>query len=59
MRKIEEQTEVNRKLCEIDDIDDFNCIDCPDFDNCQMILYDSYDEADDDRQVDETGLTII
>lgn len=57
---MEEETEVTNKLCELEGVDDFNCIDCPEFDSCQMILYDSYDESgDDDDDVNESGLSII
>ncbi|MFH0921974.1 MAG: hypothetical protein V1913_16620 [Fibrobacterota bacterium] len=56
---MEEETEVTHKLCETEGVDDFNCIDCPEFDSCQMILYDSYDESGDDGDANESGLTII
>lgn len=29
------------KLCEIEGLDDINCVECSAFDGCRMILYDS------------------
>jgi hypothetical protein len=56
---VEEKAEAVHKLCEIEGVDDFNCIDCPEFDTCQMILYDSLDEADENESKDESGLRIV
>ena len=56
---MEEEPKVTQKLCELDGVEEFNCVDCPEFDGCQMILYDSYDEADEDDDYNESGLSII
>ncbi len=56
---MEGQARVSQKLCEIEGADDFNCVDCPDFDGCQMILYDSYDDMESDESYDENDLTIV
>ena len=56
---MEEKTEISHKLCEVEGSDDFNCIDCPEFDECQMILYDSYGEAEDEEDKNESGLSIV
>jgi hypothetical protein len=55
----EEEVKVSQKLCELDGVEEFNCVDCPEFDGCQMILYDSYDESDNDDEGNESGLSII
>jgi hypothetical protein len=56
---VEERVEKVQKLCEIEGVEDFNCIDCPEFDTCQMILYDSLDETGDLESKDESGLRIV
>ncbi|OGS37706.1 MAG: hypothetical protein A2293_04860 [Elusimicrobia bacterium RIFOXYB2_FULL_49_7] len=58
---MENKTSTPTKLCELEGIDEFNCIDCPEFDDCQMILYDSYDEMEneEEKKSDESGLSII
>lgn len=56
---MEEKAGTTQKFCEIEGMEDFNCIDCPEFETCQLILYDSHgdESAEDDK--DESGLTIV
>jgi hypothetical protein len=58
-KTLEDQLEGARKLCEIEGLEDFNCIDCSEFDSCQMILYDSYDSSDEEGNAEDSGLTLI
>jgi len=55
----EEAAPAAHKPCE-EDGDDVNCMSCPEFDSCQIIPYDSYDESDDDeKDTSVTGLSLI
>lgn len=54
----EELQEETLRPCEIDGNEDFNCAECPAFHECQMILYDSYDE-DGETAYEESDLKII
>ena len=57
---MQEEIGVKSKLCEQEGVEEFNCVDCPAFDGCQMILYDSYNEVDDDDDdYNESGLSVI
>ena len=56
---MEEESVIKHKLCEEEGVDDFNCVDCTEFDGCQMILYDSFDETqDEDEGYNENGLSV-
>lgn len=56
---MEEETLAKHKLCELETSEDFNCVDCPEFDGCQMILYDSHDENEEEEdQYNESGLSL-
>ena len=56
---MEDKAESTQKFCETEGVEDFNCIDCPEFDTCQMILYDSLDEVEGEENKDESGLRIV
>ena len=54
-----EESVSKHKLCEEEGVEDFNCVDCTEFDGCQMILFDSFDETqDEDDGYNEKGISV-